>query len=102
MVADHERSTGPWQIEMIVLPQICTLTHAVLMHTEEVMRGLEVHPAAMAKNLSVTRGTIVSEAVMMALGQTIGRSYAHDLIYEVCQRAALENRPLVDLLEEDQ
>ncbi len=28
MIEDHERSTGPWEIEWIVLPQISTLTHA--------------------------------------------------------------------------
>ena len=35
MVEDHERSTGPWEIEWIVLPQISTLTHATLTHHNE-------------------------------------------------------------------
>jgi len=100
MVADHERSTGPWQIEMIVLPQICTLTHAIMRHTEDLVGGLEVHPVAMEKNLQITRGAVVSEAVMMALGQTIGRQYSHDLVYDLCRRALQEDRPLVDLLWE--
>ena len=29
-VADHERSTGPWQIEWITLPEIFCLRHEVL------------------------------------------------------------------------
>lgn len=102
MVEDHERSTGPWEIEWIVLPQICTMTHAILTHTQEILDGLEVHPEAMRKNLDKTKGAITSEAVMMQLGKLIGRQVAHDLIYDLCHRAAQEDRPLVDLLSENE
>lgn len=101
MVEDHERSTGPWEIEWIVLPQICTLTHAVLTHTQELLAGLEVHPEAMSRNLDVTKGAIASEAVMMRLGELVGRQVAHDLIYDLCRKAVQENRPLVELLSEN-
>ena len=57
---------------------------------------------AMEENLGITRGLISSEAVMMALGQSLGRSYAHDLIYDLCQRAAREKRSLAELLGENQ
>lgn len=100
MVEDHERSTGPWEIEWIVLPQICTLTHSALTHTRNILDGMEVNPAAMEKNLALSRGAIVSEAVMMGLGKTLGRQKAHDLIYDLCRRAQVEDRPLVDLLDE--
>jgi 3-carboxy-cis,cis-muconate cycloisomerase len=100
MVADHERSTGPWEIEWIVLPQISTLTDSVLKHTLDLVSGLEVHAHNMQKNLALTHGSIVSEAVMMKLGETLGRQYAHDLVYDLCRRAEAEDRPLVDLLDE--
>lgn len=100
MVEDHERSTGPWQIEWIVLPQICTLTDSVLKTTLDLVAGLEVYPENMEKNLAITHGSIVSEAVMMKLGETLGRQYAHDLIYDLCRKAQLEDRALVDLLHE--
>ncbi|KAK7047877.1 hypothetical protein VNI00_006205 [Paramarasmius palmivorus] len=100
MVEDHERSTGPWEIEWIVLPQICTMTHAILMHTQSVVEGLEVDTERMKNNLLLTRGAVVSEAVMMGLGKVIGRQVAHDLVYDLCRKAIQEDRPLVDLLEE--
>ena len=100
MVGDHERSTGPWEIEWIVLPQIATLTHSTLVHTQELVEGLEVHSEAMARNLHSTKGGIVSEAVMMGLGKTVGRQVAHDLIYDLCRTAIQEHRPLIDLLSE--
>ncbi|KAG6816349.1 hypothetical protein H0H87_006765 [Tephrocybe sp. NHM501043] len=102
MVEDHERSTGPWEIEWIVLPQICTMTHVILLHTQEVLEGLEVHAEVMHKNLGLTKGAIVSEAVMMHLGKTIGRQIAHDIIYDLCRKAAQEDRPLIDLLLENE
>jgi 3-carboxy-cis,cis-muconate cycloisomerase len=101
MVEDHERSTGPWEIEWITLPQICTLTHATLRQTSDLIAGLEVHSDVMKKNLAVSKGTIVSEAVMMGLGPTLGRQYAHDLVYELCRRCTQEDKPLLELLLAD-
>jgi 3-carboxy-cis,cis-muconate cycloisomerase len=102
MVEDHERSTGPWEIEWIVLPQISTLTHATMKKTQELAEGLEVHEEQMRKNLDITKGAVVSEAVMMGLGTTLGRQYAHDLIYDACQRAVREDRPMIELLWENE
>ena len=98
MVADHERSTGPWEIEWIVLPQISTLTHACMTHTETLVAGLQVHEEKMTENLGITRGAVVSEAVMMGLAPRLGRQEAHDVVYELCVKASQEHRPLVDLL----
>ncbi|KAL1631727.1 hypothetical protein SLS56_004401 [Neofusicoccum ribis] len=100
VVADHERSTGPWEIEWVVLPQMVTLTHAALRHVERVLEGLEVDEEAMKRNLDITKGGIVSEAVMMRLGERLGRQYAHDLVYDLCRRAQVEGRSLVKLLVE--
>ena len=102
MIEDHERSTGPWEIEWIVLPQISTLTHATLKHTADLIAGLEVHEDAMKRNLDISRGGIVSEAVMMGLGTTLGRQYAHDVVYDLCRRSQQENRQLLDLLCENE
>jgi 3-carboxy-cis,cis-muconate cycloisomerase len=71
-------------------------------HTVDLLAGLEVHEDAMQKNLDITRGAIVSEAVMMGLGKTLGRSCAHDLVYDLCREAIKQDRPLVELLAEDE
>ena len=102
MLEDHERSTGPWEIEWIVLPQISTLTHATLKHTADLLTGLEVHEDAMKRNLDVYNGQIVSEAVMMGLGPALGRQYAHDVVYDLCRRSSTENQHLLDLLCENE
>jgi 3-carboxy-cis,cis-muconate cycloisomerase len=98
MVADHERSTGPWEIEWIVLPEAFCLLAGALKQARYVVEGLEVDEAKMRANLDMTNGLVVSEAVMMGLGRYIGREHAHDLVYDICREAVQQNRPLLDML----
>jgi 3-carboxy-cis,cis-muconate cycloisomerase len=98
MIADHERSTGPWEIEWIVLPEAFCLMAGALKQTRFVLDGLEVDEAQMRANIDMTGGLVMSEAVMMGLGKHIGREYAHDLVYDICRVAVKEKRPLLDLL----
>jgi 3-carboxy-cis,cis-muconate cycloisomerase len=98
MVADHERSTGPWEIEWIVLPEAFCLMSGALQQARSVVAGLEVDAVRMRANLDLTNGLVMSEAVMMGLGRYLGREYAHDLVYDLCREATQENRPLLDLL----
>jgi 3-carboxy-cis,cis-muconate cycloisomerase len=100
MVADHERSTGPWEIEWIVLPEAFCLLGGALKQARFVVEGLEVDAARMRANLEMTNGLVVSEAVMMGLGRHLGREHAHDLVYDICREAVRLNRPLLDLLAE--
>jgi 3-carboxy-cis,cis-muconate cycloisomerase len=88
-------------LEWIVLPEAFTLTAGALSQTKLMMAGLQVYPKNMLRNLNLTKGLIVSEAVMMGLGPKIGRQTAHDLVYDLCRRAYVEDRMLVDLLKED-
>ena len=101
MVEDHERATGPWEIEWIVIPEIFCLTASALAQTEFVLKGLQVDDKKMRANLDLTKGLIVSEAVMMGLGPYLGRQYAHDLVYDICRKVVASGRPLVDLLAEN-
>jgi 3-carboxy-cis,cis-muconate cycloisomerase len=100
-VADHERSTGPWEIEWIALPEIFLLASGALAQSRDMLAGLQVDAARMRSNLDMTDGAIVSEAVMMGLGPALGRQRAHDLVYDICREAAKSGRPLIDLLAQD-
>jgi 3-carboxy-cis,cis-muconate cycloisomerase len=65
------------------------------------LSGLEVDADRMRANLDLTRGTIVSEAVMMGLGPYLGRQRAHDLVYDICRKVAASGEPLVEVLARD-
>ena len=101
MVEDHERSTGPWEIEWIALPEIFMLAAGALAQTRFVTEGLQVNEKKMRENLGITKGLIMSEAVMMGLGDKMGRNYAHDLVYDICRDVVKTGRPLIDLLAEN-
>jgi 3-carboxy-cis,cis-muconate cycloisomerase len=100
-VADHERSTGPWEIEWISLPEIFLLASGALAQTKLLVCGLEVDADRMRANLDLTRGMIVSEAVMMGLGPHLGRQRAHDLVYDICRKVSATGVPLVELLAQN-
>ena len=100
-VADHERSTGPWEIEWIALPEIFLLSSGALAQSRDLLAGVQVDAARMRANLDLTNGMIVSEAVMMGLGPHLGRQRAHDLVYDICRQVVATGQPLLDLLAED-
>src|SRR5262250_1089432 len=100
-VADHERSTGPWEIEWISLPEIFLLSSGALAQTKLMVQGLEVDAKRMRANLDLTLGMIASEAVMMGLAPHLGRQRAHDLVYDICRKVAASGEPLVDLLAQN-
>ncbi len=98
MVEDHERATGPWEIEWIALPGIFTLAGGALAQACFVLEGLEVHAGRMRANLEATRGLIASEAVMMALASKMGRDKAHDVLYAIIHDPAMGDKSLADML----
>jgi 3-carboxy-cis,cis-muconate cycloisomerase len=101
MVEDHERSTGPWEIEWIAMPEIFLLAAGALNQARFLLEGLEVDPMRMRANLDLTRGMIVSEAVMMGLGPYLGRQRAHDLVYDICRKTITTGGSFLDLLAAD-
>jgi len=101
VVEDHERSTGPWEIEWIALPEIFLLAAGALGQARHMLAGLHVDEKRMRENLDITKGLIVSEAVMMGLAPYMGRQRAHDLVYDICRKVVETGRPLVDLLSEN-
>ena len=101
MAQDHERATGPWQAEALVLPQAFVLTHGALLHARAIAEGLVVDANRMRANLNITHGLVVSEAVMMGLAPVIGRGEAHHVVKHACDVALSENVSLADALERD-
>ncbi len=98
MAQDHERATGPWQAELLALPQAFVLTHGALLHTRAIAEGMVVDAERMRRNLGASGGLIVAEAVMMGLAPHLGRGEAHHVVKRACDRALADGIGLADAL----
>ena len=98
LVQDLERATGPWHAEWIALPEAFLLTGGALHQAKFMLAGLQVDAARMRKNLDMTHGLIVAEAVMMGLAPHLGRNEAHDVVYDACRVVAEKGGSLADAL----
>ncbi len=102
MAAEHERATGPWQAELLALPQAFVLTHGALLHAKAIAEGMVADAGRMRRNLDLTGGLIVAEAVMMGLAPHLGRGEAHHVVKHACDTALAEGIPLADALAREQ
>jgi adenylosuccinate lyase len=66
-----------------------------------VVRGLRLDPARMRKNLDLSGGLIMAEAIMLKLGAAIGRQHAHDVVHDAAQAAFVEGRLFARVLAAD-
>ncbi|WP_409309814.1 adenylosuccinate lyase family protein [Pectobacterium sp. B1J-3] len=98
MVQDLERATGPWHAEWIAIPESFVLAAGALHQANFMLGGLIVDEDAMARNLDMTKGLIVAEAVMMGLAPYIGRQDAHDIVYDACRIVNEKGGRLADVL----
>lgn len=100
-IADFERATGPWHLEWLAIPDAFVLASGMLAQAKFLFAGLVLHPAAMARNLGLTRGLIMAEAAMMRLALHTGRDRAHHIVYAACVRARERGTTLQAELEAD-
>lgn len=101
MPQEHERSLGLWHAEWETLPEICCLVSGALQQALPVTEGLEVDAERMAKNLELTQGLVLAEAVSIVLAQRVGRDTAHHLLEHCCKRAVAEQRQLRAVLGDE-
>jgi 3-carboxy-cis,cis-muconate cycloisomerase len=101
MPQEHERSLGLWHAEWETLPEICCLVSGSLKQAMLVADGLEVDAERMARNLDLTQGLVLAEAVSIVLAQRVGRDTAHHLLEQCCKRAVTEQRHLRAVLGDE-
>ncbi len=99
--AEHERDKVVLQTEREFVARTCCLTDAAIKKAAFVTAGLTVRTDRMESNLFLQKGLLMSEAIMMHLGDRIGRQEAHEVIYRICMEAFETDTPLRDLLVKD-
>jgi 3-carboxy-cis,cis-muconate cycloisomerase len=101
MLQEHERGLGGWQAEWDTLPEIMQLTAGALEQMKQVGAGLTVDAQHMRDNLNTTRGQIMAEAVVLALGAKMGRMAAHELVEKASHDASASGRQLWETLAQE-
>ena len=99
--AHDERDAGLWYAEYALLPEAFLYLHRALRNTALTLEGLDVDVEAMNENMDVHGGLPTSEAVMMALAESVGRVTAHDLVYDAAMEAAGSEKSFQDCLLDD-
>ena len=98
----HERDISHSSNERVILPDACLVLDYILAIFISVMRGLQVFPNRMKKNLDLTRGLVFSQRVMLAL---IDKGLSRQKAYEMVQRNSMKswkgNKNFLALLKAD-
>lgn len=98
MVRMDEGDSSATNVSDIVVSEMAILAVSIAEAAERVLGGLQVNETAMARNLELTQGLIMSEAAMMQLSPMIGRHKAHHLLYEAAQETATHGTPFVETM----
>ncbi len=99
----HERDLTQSSCERFVIPEECILIDYILILMIRVLKGLEVDEKRMRKNIEITQGRMMSEAVMLALAKKgLGRQKAHKLTRELAIKSHNQQRAFKDVLMENE
>ena len=101
LIQEHERDGAHWKIEWVALPEAFLLTGGILAKAKKVLKDLRVNSARMAQNLNLLKGLLLSEPVMLHLGEKIGKQTAHEVVYQVAMNTFQEDSSFKDSLLKD-
>ena len=98
LVHDHERDGRSWKAEWAVLAETSLAAGKLLALLRTLTENLVIHADRMQANLEATGGFVLSEAVMLALAERIGKQSAHALVYETAMNAHTAGRGLKEAI----
>jgi len=92
VVTWHERDLTQSSAERFIIPEACILADYILHRMNNVIANLQVDEQSMLKNLELTQGRAMSEAVMTALTRKgMNRQLAHELLRKLAVKSTMEN-----------
>ncbi len=98
----HERDMTQSSAERFVVPEACILLDHMLFWMTRVLTNLKVDEERMVKNMGLTQGRMMSEAVMLTLARKgLGRQRAHELVRRLALKSDAEKSPFRQVLLED-
>ena len=98
----HERDISHSSVERVILPDSTILTDYLLSKTIWLVKGMQVHPERMLRNLDMGGGLIFSGRLMLDLAAAgMLREKAYKLVQEYAMKAWLEDANFRQSVEND-
>ena len=98
----HERDLTQSSAERFLVPEALILVDYMLYLMIRVLSGLRVRPERMAQNLALTKGLIMSEALMLELARRgLARDEAYRLVRELALRALRSGQPFLEVVRQE-
>ncbi len=98
----HERDLTNTSAERFIIPETCILVDYILYLMTNILVSLWVNEERMRKNIDLTQGRAMSEAVMIALvGKGVGRQEAHEILRKLAIKSQAEKQSFKKILQED-
>jgi adenylosuccinate lyase len=99
----HERDISHSSAERIIFPDACAAVDYMALEMAKVLKGLEVRPDRMLRNLQFGGGVVFSQRVMLALLDSgMSREDAYLVVQKAAMRALDEEGPgFREILEKD-
>ncbi|MDH5782231.1 MAG: adenylosuccinate lyase [Candidatus Bathyarchaeota archaeon] len=98
----HERDITQSSAERFIIPEACILTDYMLNLMTNIIENLQIDEKRMRKNIELTQGRIMSEAVMIALTRKgVSRQEAHEHLRRLAIKSEMEKQPFKRALLED-
>ena len=102
VVTWHERDLTQSSAERFIIPEKCILADYMLFLMTNIVANLRVDEKRMMKNVELTQGRAMSEAVMIALTKKgVNRQEAHELLRKLTIKSETERRHFKQILLED-
>jgi 3-carboxy-cis,cis-muconate cycloisomerase len=101
MQVEHEANRANTLLMRKAVEPACEILGDTLERVRAIVSGLTVDEARMRRNLDLSGGLILGEALMLRLGEQVGRQEAHDIIYDAAQAAAMGEQSFQTLLSDD-
>lgn len=101
MLQEHERAAGAWQSEWSAVSAALRLTDGAARRLADLLEGIEVDTERMRRNLGLSGGLVMSEHIVMMLGERIDPVTARELVEAAVSTATESGRPFKEVLLQD-